>query len=69
MLFNTKNERKIRRCDKSIHKAMIVTVDVHQTNKKFSIIVQPKFSCKLEFADHLWLPFLDQPQSYIVVLQ
>ena len=24
-------------------------------------------ACKLESADHLWLPFLDQPQSEIVV--
>ena len=23
--------------------------------------------CKLGFVDHLWLPFLDQPQSNIVV--
>ena len=37
--------------------------------KKFTVIVQPKHSCKLEFVDHLWLPFLDQPQSYIVVLE
>ena len=27
---------------------------------------QPRNACKLEFADHLWLPFLDQPQSDIV---
>ena len=24
-------------------------------------------ACKLEFADHLWLPFLDQPKSVIVI--
>ena len=29
------------------------------------VTVQPP--CKLEFADHLWLPFLDQPQSDILV--
>ena len=22
--------------------------------------------CKLEFVDHLWLPFIDQPQSHIL---
>ena len=26
-----------------------------------------KNACKLGFVDHLWLPFLDQPQSDIVV--
>ena len=31
------------------------------------VIFQPKEACKLESADHLWLPFLDQPQSEIVV--
>ena len=34
---------------------------------KFFVTVQPKNACKLEFVDHLWIPFLDQPQSNIVV--
>ena len=46
---------------------MRIPVDIHQTNKKFSLIVQPKHACKLEFVDHLWIPFLDQPQSDVVV--
>ena len=46
---------------------MIIPVDIHQTNKKIYVTVQPKNSCKLEFADNLWLPFLDQPHSDIVV--
>ena len=52
--------------DKSIHKAMIFPVGINQTNKKLSVMVQPKNACKLEFADHLWLPVLDQSQSDIV---
>ena len=28
--------------------------------------VHPKNACKLEFADHLWLPFINQPQSDVV---
>ena len=47
---------------------MIIPVDIHQTNKKFSDTVQPKNACKLEFSDHLWIPFLDQLQSDIVVI-
>ena len=46
---------------------MQITVDIYQTNKKFFVTFQPKNACKLEFSDHLWLPFLDQPQSDIVV--
>ena len=28
MLFKTKDERKINRCDRNIHKAVIITVDI-----------------------------------------
>ena len=36
-------------------------------NKKCTVTIQPKNACKLEFLDHLWLPFLDHPHSDIVV--
>ena len=29
--------------------------------------INPQNACKLEFDGHLWLPFLDQPQSEVVV--
>ena len=48
---------------------MRVPVDIHETNKMFATTVQPKNVCRLEFADHLWLPFLDQPQSDIVFFE
>ena len=32
-------------------------------NKHKDIII----ACKLEFDDHLWPPFVDKPQSYVVV--
>ena len=67
MLFKAKYEIKRRIYDKIIYKAMKIPVELHQTNKYFYVIVKPKNVCKLEFADHLWLPFLDQPQSNIVV--
>ena len=46
---------------------MRIPVDIHQKKEKFSITVQPKSARKLEFPDHSWLPFLDQPRSNIVV--
>ena len=57
--------RNKRRCDRKIHNAMIIPVDID--GKKVTVIVQQKNACKLEFVDHLWLPFLHQPQSDIVV--
>ena len=65
-LFKCNYERKGGRFYQSIHKSMIIPVDIHQTNKKFYFTVQPKNACQLKFEDHLWLPFLDQPQSDIV---
>ena len=53
ILFKTKYERKIKRCDRNVQKAMIIPVDIHETNKKFPVTGQPKNACKLEFADHL----------------
>ena len=66
-MFKTVKERKRRRCDIIIHNAIRILVDIHETNKKFSVTVQPKNACKLEFVDHLWLPFIYQPQSDIIV--
>ena len=33
MLFKTKDEGKIRICDRNIHKGMITTVDIHEKIK------------------------------------
>ena len=68
-LFSDTNGRKRRRCDKNIHKAMIITVNINRRTKHLFVTVQGKKSCKLEFADHLWPPFLDQPHSDIVVFE
>ena len=65
----TKDERKIMIRDKNIHKAMKIPVHINETNNKFTVIDQPKNACKLESADHLWLPNLDLLQSNIVVFQ
>ena len=61
ILFKTKDETKRIIFDKNIHKDIRVHFDIHKTNKKFTVTVQPKNTCKLEFADHLSLPFLYQP--------
>ena len=66
MLFKTKDVRKGRKYDIKIHKSMIIPVDIHEINQKFAVTVQPKNKCKLESVYHLWLPFIDQPQSDIV---
>ena len=34
-LFKTTDEIKVRICDKSIHKAMRIPVEIHQTNKHY----------------------------------
>ena len=46
MLFKTKDVRKRRRCDINVHKAIRIPVDIHQTNKTFSVTFQPKDACK-----------------------
>ena len=46
---------------------MQIPVGIYQTNDEIFVIVQPKNACILEFADHLWLPFIDQHQSDIAV--
>ena len=66
-MFNTNCEIKRRICGKIIHKGSQIPADIHQINKNSSVIVQQKNTCKLEFSDHLWLPFIGQPQSDIVV--
>ena len=39
----------------------------HLSKTLKNVTVQPKNAYKLEFADHLWLQFLDQPQYDIVL--
>ena len=46
---------------------MRIPVDIYERNEKFTVKVQLKNVCKLEFVDNLCLPFLDQPQYDIVV--
>ena len=48
---------------------MIIADNINQTNKKLCVTFQTKNAYKLEFADHLWLPFTDQPQSDVVLFQ
>ena len=66
-LFKNKGEIKRSRYDKNIHKAMQIPVNIYQENNNFFVLVQPKNARKLEFTDHLWLPYLDKPQSDIIV--
>ena len=46
---------------------MIIPDDICQTIKELFVIIIPTPPCKSEFADHLWLPFLDQQQRDVLV--
>ena len=65
--FKNNDGRKRRKYDPDIHKDMRATDKGFQTNKKLFVTVHPKITCKLELADHLWLPFIDQPWLDVVV--
>ena len=51
------------------HKVMRIPDGVCQTNKRLFMTVNPNNARKLGFADHPWLPFLDQPQSDVVIFE
>ena len=63
------NNYKIKRsiCDRNIHKAMWIPVEIYQNNNDFFVTVQPKNGCKMRCVGHLWLQYLDQPQSENVI--
>ena len=50
-------------------KAMRITDRICQNNKQLFVIFNPINACKLEFAGHLWLLFIAQPQSDVVFFQ
>ena len=64
--FKNNDGRKRSKYDRNIHKAMVIPDRNFQNNKKLFVTVHPNNACKLEFADRLWLPFLDQSQSDII---
>ena len=51
----------------NIHEYMRIPDDFFQNNFKLFVTLNPKYTCKLEFSDHLWPPFLGQPQSDVVI--
>ena len=53
--------------DSNIHKDMIIPDGIFQTNKKLFVVVYPRNARKLEFAGHIWLPFIYLPQLDVVV--
>ena len=66
-LFRNNDGRKRSKYDRNIQKSIRIPVEIYQINKMFFVIFQQKNACKLEFAYCFWLPFIDQPQSGIVV--
>ena len=67
--FLRENGRKIRKLNMNRHKTMGNINRICQNNNIKIITVNPKNVCKMEFADNLWLPFLDQPRSDVVVFE
>ena len=59
-MFKKKNGIKRRKLNMNKHKAMIIPDRICQNNQKLSVAVYPIDACKLEFADSLWLTFIDQ---------
>ena len=68
-MFKNINGIKISIFNKNIKEAMQIPVNIYQRTKKLFVTVQPANTCKLEFLDHLWPPFLDQHQSYILLFE
>ena len=62
-LFKNNDGRKRGKCDINIHKTVIITDNIYQTNKDYLLQFNKKNACKLEFVDHLWPSFIDQYQS------
>ena len=61
-MFRANNGTKNNKYNKDIHKPMRILDDIFKTNNKLFVTVYSKNTCKVESADHLWLPFIDQPQ-------
>ena len=67
-MFNKNNVRKRSKLHINKRKSMRIPDRICRNNNKLFVIVNPRNVCKLVFADHLWLPFHDQPQSDVVVV-
>ena len=66
-MFKKNKGTKKGEYDMNINKALKIIDWILKTNNKLFVAFNPKNVCKLEFAYHLWLPFLDQNQPYILV--
>ena len=64
--FKNNYVRKIMKYDKNIHKSVIISDGIFQTNKNMFFTVNPKNAYRLEFADNLWIQFLYQLHSDVV---
>ena len=53
----------------NLYKAVINPDPICQNIKIIFVIVIPRNACKFELADHLYLPFLDQPHSDVIVFE
>ena len=68
-MFKKKHGRKISNLNMNTHKSVIIPDRICQNSKSFSLTFYPRNTCKMDFSKHLWLPFLGQPQSDVVVFE
>ena len=61
-MFEKNNGRKRRKFNINEHKAVRIPELICQNNNIFFVTVNPRNTCRMDFADHLWLLFLDQTQ-------
>ena len=67
-MFKKKYVIKISELYINKRKAMRIPDRICRNNNKLFVTVNPRIVCKLVFADHLQLPFHDQPQPDVVVV-
>ena len=68
-MFKENNRRKRKKLNMNKHKDMIIPDHICHNNKMLFVTVNPRNACKMEFGDHLFLPFLDQPQSDVAAFE
>ena len=66
-MFEKNNATKRGKSNMNKHKVVIITGQIYQNNKKLFVTFNSRNECRMDFADRLWLPFIDQSQSDVVV--
>ena len=65
--FKINDGRKITKLNMNKQKSMRIPDHICKNNKHLFVTVNTRSACKLEFSDHLQLPFIDQSQLDAVI--